>query len=170
MDKATLKALIERAVGGKPNQMELKTASGNSKRAYIQAGTHKLRLVEYDYFDGTFDQKTGRGYSRKIGPLFVFEVVHSDSHAVGERVSRFFWQDASSPKQLQFIYGELQACVASLLTAKGAPVPDLETILYDLLPDVSGAEELLGAEVTCVAIASRQCDDKGNPFVNIAWQ
>jgi hypothetical protein len=144
-------------------------------RRYIdETGTHYLKLVQYDFFDGSYDEKTKRGYSGKVGPLFIFEVAESEDGALpkGENVSRMLVFNATgkTPEKTKAVKrAKIQECkgilCALIHSASGgedaADELDAPT-MSALIQDVDQMGEFIGHTVRCDAKANGE-------YVNCKW-
>lgn len=136
-------------------------------------GTYYLELREYDYFDGTFDKESGRGYSGSIGPLFVWRVVSGPKPA-GTIVSRMIKLNAVSANRDKTAaaqrarVGEIKRVLSALIASKyGQEAADTLTAekASEVLEQVDGVNgQFVGTVVRCDAVAGRN-----SKFTNCSW-
>lgn len=153
---------------------EMKEHFGAEDRQFIdREGTYYLKLTEYDYFDGTFDKKTGRGYKGSMGPAFTFAVVEGPLPA-GTVVSRMIKINGigSTPDKTKATrrarISEIKKILFALIVSKegeGA-ADDLDA---DQVADTLEKVDLVNGELTGVVVrcdAQRGQDPK---YINCKW-
>lgn len=144
------------------------------RRQYIEhTGTHYLELIGYDWFDGSYDEKTQRGFKQKVGPLFLFKCVGSETMPTGLEAARFVALNRSSEKgpaattvMRRMAVGEARDLFAALLVSKGGPEEAENfdaSVLTDIMPNVDAVNSaFIGTVVRCDA-------KEKNGFVDSKW-
>jgi hypothetical protein len=145
-------------------------------RRYIDTvGTHYLKLVGYDWYDGSYDEKTKRGFKQTVGPLFIFECEASETVPTGEKMSRMIALNrVSSPPHPEktalirkFAIAETRDIWSALLKTKDPESTEELTpdAMRAIMPSVDGVlETFAGLTIRCDARAS-----KTPGFVNCNW-
>ena len=145
----------------------------DERRNYIEGdGVHYLELVSYDFFDGTKDEKTGRGYKRKIGPALNFKVVDSTLFAEGDErgkminIAKKGETEDKTKKARKIAQSEVASIVRGLLRSQGkdevADALDAKA-LDELVPNVDLFTSLFVGTVI-------RCDSKMNgEYTNCRW-
>jgi hypothetical protein len=148
----------------------------DDERRYIDVvGTHYLTLVGYDYFDGSYDEKTKRGYKRSVGPLFLFECAGSEDIPMGETLSRMITLNRQASdrnpektgKIRKMVIAEARDVFAALLKSKDPTGAEEFTpeAMKAVMPNVDGVlSTFVGVTIRCDAR-----EGKTPGFVNCKW-